>query len=41
MGVERIGIAAIQSDEPAFREGLPLRQSDWASYLRWAASAIP
>lgn len=27
------GIQVIQIDEPAFREGLPLRQSDWQEYL--------
>jgi len=34
------GIAAIQIDEPAFREGLPLRQADWAHYLDWAVAAF-
>ncbi len=34
--LETAGIAAIQIDEPAFREGLPLRRSDWAEYLDWA-----
>lgn len=38
--LERIGIAAIQIDEPAIREGLPLRQSDWAGYLDWAVKAF-
>lgn len=38
--LERIGIAAIQIDEPAFREGLPLRRSDWNDYLRWAVEAF-
>jgi 5-methyltetrahydropteroyltriglutamate--homocysteine methyltransferase len=38
--LEAIGIAAIQIDEPAIREGLPLRRSDWQSYLAWAVDAF-
>lgn len=38
--LERAGIAAIQIDEPAFREGLPLRRADWPDYLRWAVEAF-
>lgn len=38
--LERIGLAAIQIDEPALREGLPLRQTDWAAYLDWAVKAF-
>jgi 5-methyltetrahydropteroyltriglutamate--homocysteine methyltransferase len=38
--LEKIGIAAIQIDEPAFREGLPLRRSDWPHYLEWAVKAF-
>ena len=38
--LERSGIAIIQIDEPAFREGLPLRRADWAAYLDWAARAF-
>ena len=34
------GIAAIQVDEPAFREGLPLRRRDWPGYLDWAVRAF-
>jgi 5-methyltetrahydropteroyltriglutamate--homocysteine methyltransferase len=34
--LEKAGIRVIQIDEPAFREGLPLRKSDWAHYLEWA-----
>ncbi len=34
------GIGMIQVDEPAFREGLPLRKKDWASYLTWAVRAF-
>lgn len=38
--LEKAGIAAIQIDEPAFREGLPLRQRDWPRYLDWAVRAF-
>ena len=38
--VEAAGIAAIQVDEPAIREGLPLRRRDHAAYLRWAVDAF-
>jgi len=38
--LETAGIAAIQIDEPAFREGLPLRQSEWEHYLDWAVKAF-
>lgn len=38
--LERLGLAAIQIDEPAFREGLPLRRADWDAYLRWAVEAF-
>src|SRR5690606_20434104 len=34
--LEAAGIAVIQIDEPAFREGLPLRRADWQAYLDWA-----
>ncbi len=34
------GIPAVQVDEPAFREGLPLRRRDWPSYLDWAVRAF-
>ncbi|SEF06769.1 methionine synthase (B12-independent) [Burkholderia sp. WP9] len=34
--LEKAGIRIIQIDEPAFREGLPLRRADWAAYLDWA-----
>jgi 5-methyltetrahydropteroyltriglutamate--homocysteine methyltransferase len=27
-------------DEPAIREGLPLRRADWAAYLAWAVDAF-
>jgi 5-methyltetrahydropteroyltriglutamate--homocysteine methyltransferase len=35
--LERAGIKIIQIDEPAFREGLPLRRADWPAYIEWAA----
>jgi 5-methyltetrahydropteroyltriglutamate--homocysteine methyltransferase len=38
--LEAAGIAAIQIDEPAIREGLPLRRADWAEYLDWAVKAF-
>lgn len=34
--LEKAGIKIIQIDEPAIREGLPLRKADWANYLQWA-----
>jgi 5-methyltetrahydropteroyltriglutamate--homocysteine methyltransferase len=34
--LEKTGIKIIQVDEPAIREGLPLRKKDWEDYLRWA-----
>ncbi len=40
VGLETAGIAAIQIDEPAFREGLPLRRSDWDEYLDWAVKTF-
>ncbi len=38
--LEQAGINIIQIDEPALREGLPLRQSDWQAYLDWAVDAF-
>ncbi|CCM03160.1 uncharacterized protein FIBRA_05282 [Fibroporia radiculosa] len=34
--LEKAGIKAVQVDEPALREGLPLRKADWEPYLKWA-----
>lgn len=34
------GIGIIQIDEPAIREGLPLRKKDWNNYLTWATKAF-
>ncbi|MEY3961713.1 MAG: hypothetical protein RLZ08_75, partial [Pseudomonadota bacterium] len=30
----------IQIDEPALREGLPLKKNDWKQYLDWAVKAF-
>ncbi|MDP4982622.1 5-methyltetrahydropteroyltriglutamate--homocysteine S-methyltransferase [Pseudoalteromonas tunicata] len=38
--LERAGIQIIQIDEPAFREGMPLKASQWQEYLAWAAYAF-
>ncbi|MCG6658621.1 5-methyltetrahydropteroyltriglutamate--homocysteine S-methyltransferase [Halomonas campisalis] len=38
--LEAAGIAAIQIDEPALREGLPLRQAEWQGYLDWAVACF-
>jgi 5-methyltetrahydropteroyltriglutamate--homocysteine methyltransferase len=38
--LEKAGIRVIQIDEPAFREGLPLKVRDWAHYLAWAVRAF-
>lgn len=38
--LEKAGIKIIQIDEPAIREGLPLRKSEWKNYLEWAIGAF-
>ena len=38
--LESAGIGIIQIDEPALREGLPLRRADWQEYLTWAVDAF-
>jgi len=38
--LEKAGIRVIQVDEPAIREGLPLREADWQTYLDWAVKAF-
>ena len=38
--LENAGIGVIQIDEPAFREGLPLRRDDWQAYLGWAVDCF-
>jgi len=40
LDLEAAGIAIIQIDEPALREGLPLRRGDWADYLAWAGECF-
>ncbi|MGH2770867.1 MAG: 5-methyltetrahydropteroyltriglutamate--homocysteine S-methyltransferase, partial [Actinomycetota bacterium] len=34
--LEKVGIRVIQVDEPALREGLPLRRARWGEYVAWA-----
>jgi len=38
--LEAAGISIIQVDEPAIREGLPLRREGWEPYLKWAVDAF-
>ena len=38
--LEAAGLAIVQIDEPAFREGLPLRAAEQPAYLRWAVEAF-
>lgn len=38
--LEQAGIGMIQIDEPALREGLPLKARDWDGYLDWAVRAF-
>lgn len=40
LDLENAHIHIIQIDEPALREGLPLRKSDWKTYLDWAVNAF-
>ena len=40
LDLEKANINIIQIDEPALREGLPLRKNDWKSYLDWAVNAF-
>ena len=40
LDLEAAGIGVIQIDEPAFREGLPLRHVDHSAYLDWAVEAF-
>jgi 5-methyltetrahydropteroyltriglutamate--homocysteine methyltransferase len=40
LDLERANIRIIQLDEPALREGLPLRKKDWKSYLDWSVKAF-
>ncbi|DBB12610.1 TPA: hypothetical protein ACH3X3_005396 [Trebouxia sp. C0006] len=38
--LEKAGCKVIQVDEPALREGLPLKQDRWESYLEWAVDSF-
>ena len=38
--LEAAGTKIIQIDEPAIREGLPLRKEDWDDYLKWAVECF-
>ncbi len=40
LDLEQAGIAIIQIDEAALREGLPLRKKQWQTYLDWAVQAF-
>lgn len=40
LDLEEAGIKIIQIDEPALREGLPLRQHEWQAYLDWAVESF-
>jgi 5-methyltetrahydropteroyltriglutamate--homocysteine methyltransferase len=40
MDLAAAGIRVIQIDEPALREGLPLRRAEWPGYLEWAVNAF-
>ena len=40
LDLESAGIKIIQVDEPALREGLPLRKADQEDYLNWAVEAF-
>lgn len=38
--LESAGIPCIQVDEPAIREGLPIRRADWDAYLDWSVGSF-
>ncbi|WP_088068219.1 5-methyltetrahydropteroyltriglutamate--homocysteine S-methyltransferase [Gottfriedia luciferensis] len=38
--LEEAGISIIQVDEPAIREGLPLKKEEWNQYLNWVTRAF-
>ena len=40
LDLEKNGLQIIQIDEPALREGLPLRKNEWSSYLKWAIDSF-
>ncbi|GAF12200.1 5-methyltetrahydropteroyltriglutamate-homocysteine methyltransferase [Bacillus sp. JCM 19046] len=40
LALEKAGIGVIQVDEPALREGLPLKKDDWKAYLDQSVKAF-
>ena len=40
LDLEAAGLRVIQIDEPAIREGLPLRRAAWPGYLKWAVECF-
>ena len=40
LDLEKNGLRIIQIDEPALREGLPLRKLEWNGYLKWAIDSF-
>jgi 5-methyltetrahydropteroyltriglutamate--homocysteine methyltransferase len=40
LDLEAAGVRVIQIDEAALREGLPLRRSQWKTYLDWAVESF-
>ncbi len=40
LDLEQAGVRVIQIDEAALREGLPLRKSQWKTYLDWAVECF-
>ncbi|VFP87795.1 5-methyltetrahydropteroyltriglutamate--homocysteine methyltransferase [Buchnera aphidicola (Cinara piceae)] len=40
LDLENSGINIIQIDEPALREGLPLRKKEWTNYLSWSVKSF-
>jgi 5-methyltetrahydropteroyltriglutamate--homocysteine methyltransferase len=40
LDLEEAGAKVIQVDEPALREGMPLRRGEWQEYLDWAVGAF-
>lgn len=40
LDLEKAGIKVIQIDEPAIREAMPLKKSQWNEYLTWACESF-
>lgn len=38
--LEKAGIEMVQVDEPALREGLPIKKQDWQHYLDWSVRSF-